>query len=190
MRCLPQPPSPKVPFPLSSSSDALQRTNKTNDGKHNREISTLAAKKRLSLPSSLYRVSTPSDFDRCPETAKVCLFVHMDSIYNEFILQRILVQRTGASTEKLIAVAHELLDNLLLLVANRSVGGGDGNSVVWIVCSPSSSSSPSLIEELRFPHSAYPRPVSWLLNCCINHRTPIPIFSQQGGFPARKSSKI
>ncbi|RAK84846.1 efflux pump antibiotic resistance protein [Aspergillus costaricaensis CBS 115574] len=79
--------------------------------------------------------STPSDFDRCPETAKVCLLVHMDSLYNEFILQRILVQRTGASTEKLIAVAHELLDNLLLLVANRAVGGGDGNSVVWIISS-------------------------------------------------------
>ena len=101
-----------------------------------RDISTLATKTRLSLPSSLYRVSTPSDFDRCPETAKVCLFLHMDSLYNEFILQRILVQRTSANTEKLIAVAHELLDNLLLLIANRAVGGGDGNSVVWIVCYP------------------------------------------------------
>ncbi|XRM36550.1 hypothetical protein ABZX51_000048 [Aspergillus tubingensis] len=99
------------------------------------EISALAAKARLSLPSSLYRISTPSDFDRCPETAKVCLFVHMDSLYNEFILQRVLVQRTGASTEKLIAVAHELLDNILLLIANRAVGGGDGNSVVWIMSS-------------------------------------------------------
>ncbi|GKZ22397.1 hypothetical protein AbraIFM66951_011565 [Aspergillus brasiliensis] len=98
------------------------------------EISTLATKTRLSLPSSLYHVSTPSDFDRCPETAKVCLFLHMDSLYDEFILQRILVQRMGASTAKLIAVAHELLDNLLLLIANRAVGGGDGNSVVWIVC--------------------------------------------------------
>lgn len=101
-----------------------------------RDISTLSTKTRLSLPSSLYRVSTPSDFDRWPETAKVCLFLHMDSLYNEFILQRILVQRTSASTEKLIAVAHELLDNLLLLIANRAVGGGDGNSVVWIVCFP------------------------------------------------------
>lgn len=160
-----------------------------NGGETNREVSALAAKARLSLPSSLYRVSTPSDFDRCPETAKVCLFVHMDSLYNEFILQRILVQRTGASTEKLIAVAHELLDKLLLLVANRAVGGGDRNSVVWIVCSPSSSSSPSLIEEIRSPHSAYPPPVSWLLNCCISLRTPILVSSQQGSFLARKSSK-
>ena len=66
----------------------------------------------------------------------------MDCLYNEFILQRVLVQRTGASTEKLIAVAHELLDNLLLLIANRAAGGGDRNSVVWIVCFSAPSSSP------------------------------------------------
>ncbi|OOF90741.1 hypothetical protein ASPCADRAFT_14063, partial [Aspergillus carbonarius ITEM 5010] len=99
------------------------------------EISALATQTRLSLPASLYHVGTPSDFDRCPESAKVCLFLYMDCLYNEFILQRVLVQRTGASTEKLIAVAHELLDNLLLLIANRAAGGGDRNSVVWIISS-------------------------------------------------------
>ncbi|KAJ5201679.1 uncharacterized protein N7498_006342 [Penicillium cinerascens] len=97
------------------------------------EIWSLAQKMRSDLPPTLWRIGSIEDFEREPEASKVSLCLHLDYLYNGFILQRILVQRTNKGPEKLINVAHELLSNLLLLIANRSSAGEDVNSIVWII---------------------------------------------------------
>lgn len=98
-----------------------------------REIWSLAQKMRSDLPPILWRIGSIEDFEREPEASKVSLCLHLDYLYNGFILERILVQRTEKGSEKLVNVAHELLSNLLLLIANRSSAGEDVNSIVWIV---------------------------------------------------------
>lgn len=88
---------------------------------------------RNDLPPSLWRLGSIEDFEREPSSNKVSLCLRIDYLFNDFILQRILVQRTEKGSEKLVNVAHELLSNLLLLIANRSSVGEDVNSIVWIV---------------------------------------------------------
>ena len=88
---------------------------------------------RSDLPPSLWRLGSIEDFEREPGSNKVSLCLRIDYLFNDFFLQRILVQRTEKGSEKLVNVAHELLSNLLLLIANRSSIGEDVNSIVWIV---------------------------------------------------------
>jgi hypothetical protein len=90
---------------------------------------------RSDLPPSLWRIGSIEDFEREPEGSKIALSLHIDYLYNEFILQRVLVQRTEKGSAKLVNVAHDLLTNLLLLIANRSSVGEDVNSLVWVVSS-------------------------------------------------------
>lgn len=85
----------------------------------------------------VYGIGSIEDFERELDSSKVSLCLHIDYLFNEFILQRILVQRTDKGSGKLVNVAQQLLSCLLLLIVNRSSAGEDVNSIVWIVsCVP------------------------------------------------------
>ncbi|KAJ6112017.1 hypothetical protein N7523_008078 [Penicillium sp. IBT 18751x] len=127
------------------------------------EILRLAQKMRSDLPPSLWRIGNMEEFEREPDSNKVSLCLHIDYLFNDFILQRILVQRTEKGTEKLVNVAHELLSNLLLLIANRSSAGQDVNSIVWIISSvglpPAGVLAIELLRQFQYhrPDPSFPR---------------------------------
>lgn len=98
------------------------------------DIKNLADDIRSQLPPRLRTVDynnvvTPWD----SETNLWTLCFHMECLYNELIMQRILVKKTCHESQKLRSVAHEMLTTLLLVNGNRAPDGRDNNTVAWNV---------------------------------------------------------
>jgi chromatin structure-remodeling complex subunit RSC3/30 len=98
------------------------------------DITKLAAEIRSQLPPRLQTVGyndgvTPWE----SESNLMTLCFHLECLYNELIMQRILVKRTGHESQKLRSVAHEMLNTLLLVNGSRAPDGRDNNTVAWNV---------------------------------------------------------
>lgn len=99
------------------------------------DITNIATKIRSQLPPRLRTVNysdgvTPWE----SESNLMALCFHLECLYNELIMQRILVKRTGHESQKLRSIAHEMLNTLLLVNGNRAPDGRDNNTVAWNVC--------------------------------------------------------
>lgn len=96
------------------------------------DITNLTAEIRSQLPPRFRSVSysdgvTPWE----SESNLMALCFHLECLYNELIMQRILVKRTGHESQKLRNIAHEMLNTLLVVNGNRAPDGRDNNTVAW-----------------------------------------------------------
>uniref|UniRef100_A0A093UZB0 Uncharacterized protein n=1 Tax=Talaromyces marneffei PM1 TaxID=1077442 RepID=A0A093UZB0_TALMA len=94
------------------------------------EITELAAEIRSQLPPRLQAVSY-NDSVTLSESNLMTLCFHLECLYNELIMQRILVKRTGYESQRLRSVAHEMLSALLIVNGHRAPDGRDNNTVAW-----------------------------------------------------------
>ncbi|KAF2086359.1 hypothetical protein K490DRAFT_44726 [Saccharata proteae CBS 121410] len=81
-----------------------------------------AAETWQSLPS--YLRSDPSDIwdpRRPPIDCLYLVFIQIEYLYNDFLLQRALIKRAGVSTRELLSVAQKILAQVLTVAAKREV---------------------------------------------------------------------
>lgn len=98
------------------------------------DITNLAAEIRSRLPPRFRTVSYSDGVTMWEsESNLMTLCFHLECLYNELIMQRILVKRTGHESLKLRTIAHEMLNTLLLVNGNRAPDGRDNNTVAWNV---------------------------------------------------------
>lgn len=98
------------------------------------DITSLATEIRSQLPPRLRTVGYNNDLTPWEsETNLMTLCFHLECLYNELIMQRILIKRTGHESQKLRSIAHDMLKHLLLVNGNRAPDGRDNNSVAWNV---------------------------------------------------------
>lgn len=97
------------------------------------KISNLSRETRSKLPAHFRQVSWV-DVTTGPvsETKLMSLCIHMDSLYNELIMQRILVKRTGHESNTLTVIAHEML-NTVLVTISRLRDANKRYNVAWNV---------------------------------------------------------
>ncbi|PYH92809.1 hypothetical protein BO71DRAFT_442182 [Aspergillus ellipticus CBS 707.79] len=91
------------------------------------------------------------------------LYLHLDYIYNDFLLYRILSKRMNTWCEELVQVSHEILGGILLLIESKLRTGKTsyfGLPVAGVLaielvrrCSPISADSASLTFTTPFPRS-------------------------------------
>lgn len=97
------------------------------------EIEELAASIRNELPPA-FRDPASSNTMTWSSQSKVWLHgFQLECLYNDLIMQRILVKRVGREPYLLRNIAHEMLNILLPLNCNRSIDGRDNNTVEWFV---------------------------------------------------------
>ncbi|EED15913.1 C6 transcription factor, putative [Talaromyces stipitatus ATCC 10500] len=124
------------------------------------ETTNLAAEIRSKLPP---RLNSSQFLDGVTigesESNLMARIFHLECLYNELIMQRILVKRTGHESLGLRSIAHEMLNNLLVLNGNRAPDGRDNNTVAWNTSFYGLPSAGVLaIELLRQSQSPHPDP--------------------------------
>lgn len=67
------------------------------------------------------------------------VYIHLDLLYSNFLLQRILVKQSLAGSETLISLAHQILKVVLTQIAISQRCGNPFSELGWTVPSPSSS---------------------------------------------------
>jgi chromatin structure-remodeling complex subunit RSC3/30 len=98
------------------------------------DITELAAKIRSQLPPQLQTAGyNDGVITWASESNLMTRWFHLEYLYNELIMQRILVKRTGHESQKLRSVAHEMLSTLLIVNGCRAPDGRDNNTVAWNV---------------------------------------------------------
>ncbi|GAM37299.1 C6 transcription factor [Talaromyces pinophilus] len=96
------------------------------------DITNLAAEIRSQLPPRLRTLGYNNDVTPWEsETNLMTLCFHLECLYNELIMQRILIKRTGHESHKLRSIAREMLKALLLVNGSRAPDGRDNNTVAW-----------------------------------------------------------
>jgi chromatin structure-remodeling complex subunit RSC3/30 len=75
------------------------------------------------LPAFLRYKPEMEDTLEADQSTALLLSIHLDFLYNDFLLQRILVKRTETRSEALIAISREILNIVLVFVSksNRSM---------------------------------------------------------------------
>lgn len=74
----------------------------------------------LGLPSFLHKRHDPEESSQVPNVKEsVFLQIHLDYIFNEFLLYRILSKRLNTWSPDLVKVSHQVLSEILLLVDSR-----------------------------------------------------------------------
>lgn len=97
------------------------------------EITELASSIRSKLPPAF---RDPSSANTTTWSCQANVWLRgfqLEGLYNDLIMQRILVKRIGREPYLLRNIAHEMLNILLSLNFNRSVDGRDDNTVEWFV---------------------------------------------------------
>lgn len=61
------------------------------------------------------------------------LSIHLDHVYNEFLLQRTLLKRWRVAPTELVKVSRALLSTLLVLIGNRHRLGALATDLPWLV---------------------------------------------------------
>lgn len=140
-----------------------------------REISQQSHKMWADLPEFLHwkpgmEAMAPAEYDD-----GLLMSLHLDYLYNDFLLYRILAKRTETRSEALIAISRDILSTLLVFVQSGSRSVRASCDIGWnvrrlISPKPLSQSSyhthvyaqPGVL--LRTPHRRRPR-----------HRTPPPL---------------
>ncbi|KAL1632681.1 hypothetical protein SLS56_003378 [Neofusicoccum ribis] len=87
-----------------------------------REIQHRAEQTWDSLPE--YLRQDPEDIwhhQRPPIECLYLVFIHIEHLYNEFLLQRALIKRAGADTRELLQVAVKLLAAIIMVAGKREV---------------------------------------------------------------------
>ncbi|OKL58737.1 hypothetical protein UA08_06318 [Talaromyces atroroseus] len=97
------------------------------------QISKIAKETRNTLPARFHKGEINTMTGLQPEITFMSLYFDLDCLYNEFIMQRILVKRTGRGSNTLKRIAHGMLDTLLALTGSRAPDGTDNNTVAWNV---------------------------------------------------------
>ncbi|KAJ5893795.1 hypothetical protein N7495_005486 [Penicillium taxi] len=123
----------RASFILGVIRELVLETSLNPDNENLEKRISLAQEIRNGLPSTLWRIGNKEDFEREPEASRISLSFHMDFLYNELLMERLLVQRAGKEPGNLVKIAHELLSNLLHLIVLRSSAGDDNKSLVWAV---------------------------------------------------------
>lgn len=91
------------------------------------------------------------------------LGIWQEHMYNDFLVQRIMVQQLHADPEGLSELAYELLSGTLILVGPQS--GEDISDLPWTVRSPLRVEKLGLLIIARLPTSVYRLPESLRSNC-------------------------
>jgi chromatin structure-remodeling complex subunit RSC3/30 len=101
-----------------------------------REILEVARETRNTLPARFKKINQISAMTiEESETNMMSLYFQLDCLYNELIMQRILVKRTGHESGTLKGIAHDMLATLLAITGSRAPDGTDNNTVAWNVSS-------------------------------------------------------
>jgi hypothetical protein len=175
-----------------------------------REISQQSHKMWKDLPEFLHwkpgmETLIASDYD-----AGLLMSLHLDYLYNDFLLYRILAKRTEARSETLIAVSRDILSTLLVFISNGSRSVRAGCDVGWNVrplpLKPQNPHTPHLnpryshLRIIRYPTTASPPPASSPSNSSASRNPSLNLFpphqpppylapAAPSPFPAPKSSK-
>ncbi|KAJ5758357.1 chromatin structure remodeling complex protein RSC3 [Penicillium nucicola] len=97
-------------------------------------ISTLSQQVRNDLPSYLHWDGSTESTLRLRSTIPV--YIHLDLLYNSFLLQRILVKRSLTESETLVSLAHQIIQAMLALIAVGHRCGNSFSELGWTVFSP------------------------------------------------------
>lgn len=87
-----------------------------------RELQRKAQQTRDTLPE--YLRQDPEDIwlhQRPPIECLYLVFIHIEHLYNEFLLQRALIKRAGTDTRELLQVAVRLLADIIMVAGKREV---------------------------------------------------------------------
>lgn len=68
------------------------------------------------------------------------VYIHLDLLYSNFLLQRILVKLSLAESETLVSLANQILKAMLAQIAVSQRCGSPFSELGWTVFSPSLSS--------------------------------------------------
>lgn len=103
------------------------------------------------------------DHQRPPIECLYLVFIHIEHLYNEFLLQRALIKRAGADTRELIQVAVRLLADIIMVAGKREVLREFQDSHLMLSSPGLPAACAVAVELLRqeqYPH----QPVSYPLN--------------------------
>ncbi|KAJ5128004.1 hypothetical protein N7448_008783 [Penicillium atrosanguineum] len=87
------------------------------------------------LPPFIQRLHDPSEVPGVEKS--IYLQVHLDFIFNRFLLYRILSKRLNTWSPDLVKVSHEGLSEILLLVESRIRAMRISGEISWVVTMPS-----------------------------------------------------
>ena len=90
---------------------------------------------RNDLPSYLQWDESTETTLRLKSTIPV--YIHLDLLYSNFLLQRILVKRSLTESETLVSLAHQILQAMLAQIAVGQRCGNPFSELGWTVFSPS-----------------------------------------------------
>ncbi|OJJ46840.1 hypothetical protein ASPZODRAFT_131731 [Penicilliopsis zonata CBS 506.65] len=121
------------------------------------EISTLTQKVRSEIPVHLQWNEGTDAALRLTSTIPV--YIHLDLLYSQFLLQRVLVKRLETGSENLVNLAHEMLKAILVLIAVSQRCGNPLCDLGWSIPYFGLPSAGILaIELLRQTQNPRPRP--------------------------------
>ncbi|PWY82157.1 hypothetical protein BO70DRAFT_336493 [Aspergillus heteromorphus CBS 117.55] len=86
-----------------------------------------------SLPSFLHWKQDLEDHPGLNATENAVIYLHLDYLYNDFLLYRILSKRTNTWSEDLVQVSHEILGGVLSLVENRMRTTKASGENSWVI---------------------------------------------------------